>query len=91
MDSFGKMAGGKGMSPRKMMAGGADSGDFGVRNYPGTNAVHSSDMGMGERGTMDDGARGIGMSVGGGKGMHGMQASPDHGSPRDSWRREGKA
>lgn len=91
VDSFGKMQGGAGMSPRKAMAGGAESSAFGVKGYPGSKAVESPMRGMGTKGHMEDGERGIGMSVGGGKGMHGMQASPDHGPHHDHFVRDGKA
>lgn len=91
MDSFGKMQGGAGMSPRKAMAGGADSGNFGVKDYPGCKGVMSPNRGLGEKGHMADSERAIGMSVGGGKGMHGSQAAPDHGGHYDHFNRDGKA
>lgn len=90
MESMGKMQGGAGMSPRKAMASGTDSGGFGVKDYPGCKSVGSPHKGV-SMASMDDGARGIGTSVGGGKGMHGSQAAPDHGPHNDHFDRSTKA
>lgn len=74
------MAGEKGMSPRKMMAGGAESGNFGVGSFEKMNGnVKSGNTGMATKGHMADHQRGIGMSVKSGGDTHPNQAAPDHG------------
>lgn len=78
------MAGGEGMSPRKAMAGGTDSGNFGVSSYEsqhGPKETHPDRMaGTNKKGAMSDGERGIGSSIMHTKGHHPAQAAPDHGS-----------
>lgn len=78
------MAGGEGMSPRKALAGGTDSGNFGVQSYEsmhGPAAAHPDRAaGTNRKGAMADGERGIGASIQHTKGHHPAQAAPDHGS-----------
>lgn len=72
-----------GISQRKVMAGTNTGGNMGVMNHADMNR-HTGDhpdytAGTGQKGAMDDSMRGAGPGVGGGKGMHGQQAAPDHG------------
>lgn len=84
---------GKGMSPRKVMAGGMDGGSFGVSQYPGANGKAHPDRGMATGSTMEQAQRAVGHPVERGKGMHAMQAHPDHGigsGMRDHFQRGGR-
>lgn len=76
-----KMYGGDGMSPRKAMAGGATSGDFDVKSYPGRSHTAHPDVAAktAERGAMADGDRGIGSPIKHSGDMHPAQAAPRHG------------
>jgi hypothetical protein len=79
------MKGGKGMSPRKAMAGG--DGNFGVPGYPPGNGrkMHpDAAMKTGEKGAMADSDRGVGMPIKHSKDHHPAQAAPDHGPAHES-------
>ncbi len=78
MDSS-KLASGM-VSPRKRMGGTPTSGNFGVTNHAMAHkGMPSMNKGMGTKGHMGDGERGIGMPVARGKGMMPAQAHPSHG------------
>lgn len=82
---------GKSMSPRKVMAGGMTSGNFGVRPMPSTGAKGRPEMKMAPGSMMDDANRGIGTPVGGGKNAMPAQSHPSHGPASDmGWMRGGK-
>lgn len=87
------MDGGAGMSPRKVMAGGTDKGDFGVSTYPGegmgAHPDHSASTGT--KGAMSDGERASTGSVHHSKGMLPAQANADHGPHQDRFMRGAKA
>ncbi len=81
---------GKSMSPRKVMAGGESSGNFGVKPMPSSNRPTHPDAAAntGRKAELADGFRGAGPAIG--KGV-GMQARPDHGSAGvDHFSRDGK-
>lgn len=87
---------GKGQSPRKTMA--MDGGSFGVGKMPSSGqGMHPDAMsGLGEKGAMADGDRGVGMPVHHSKDMHPSQAAPRHGAhmpngPDGKWSYGGKA
>lgn len=88
-----KMDGGFGMSPRKAMAGGADSGNFGVESYASQHGASETHPDMtaktGHKGPMADGERGIGESVMHTKGHLPAQAHPDHGPTHPGGHRSG--
>jgi hypothetical protein len=81
-----------GMSPRKRMAGGASSGNFGVKSYGMEHggAVTPVSPAVGRTTELSDGERGIGTNVKGHGPQHGRQAAPDHGPVPDHFSRSAK-
>lgn len=79
----GNMAGGDGMAPRKMMAGGTSRGDFGCESFSETNSGGRS---MGSMPTdskpMPESERGAGTPINYGRSKMPAQAAPDHGKHR---------
>ena len=71
------MDGGKGMSPRKAMAGGADGGNFGVGKIVNKAGEHP-DRNMGHE-PMADSDRAIGDPIHHSRDMLPAQAAPKHG------------
>ena len=77
------------LNQHKEMAGAGQKGSFGVTAMP-CNPTQHPDVGMSHM-PMDDGNRGAGPGIGGGKSKMGMQAAPDHGPQgKDHFNRAGR-
>ena len=76
------------MNAHKAMAGAGSSGSFGVDKLPGQGVQTQKHVESFAQ--LQDGQRATGPGLGGGKGGHAKQASPDHGDAgRDHFSRGG--